>query len=215
MLRSNDGRPDTDAVSSHGHVVEVRTYPVKSMDGSSLIGSDVTAGGLAGDRCWSVVDAEGAVVSARQAPGLREVQVTATDEGPRLDVPGVADGVTGPAADEALTSYVGAPVHLARAEGSVQEVAAVHLVSRQAVAAAIGTTSDDPACDIEAPRANLTLDLGATPPDGFERAWVGHELAIGDVVLRVNQVPKHCLGVYAEVVRPGRINRGDPIEVRD
>jgi MOSC domain-containing protein len=202
-------------VSSQGHVVEVRTYPVKSMDGSSLSGADVTPSGLDGDRDWSVVDTEGAVVSARHAPQLRDVRVAATDDGPRLDVPGVANGVSGAAADEALTTYVGAPVHLAWAGGSVQEVAAVHLVSRQAVAAAIGTTSDDPACDIEAPRANLTLDLGATPPDGFERAWVGHEVAIGDVVLRVNQVPKHCLGVYAEVVRPGRINRGDPIEVRD
>jgi uncharacterized protein len=202
-------------VSSQGRVVEVRTYPVKSMDGSSLSGADVTPSGLDGDRDWSVVDTEGAVVSARQAPQLRDVRVAATDDGPRLDVPGVADGVSGAAADEALTTYVGAPVHLARAGGSVQEVAAVHLVSRQAVAAAIGTTSDDPACDLEAPRANLTLDLGPTPPQGFERAWVGHELAIGDVVLRVNEVPKHCLGVYAEVVRPGRINRGDPVEVRD
>jgi hypothetical protein len=195
-------------------VVEVRTYPVKSMDGSSLAGADVTPGGLDGDRDWSVVDADGAVVSARQAPQLREVRVSATTDGLRLDVPGVAEGVTGPAADEALSSYVGAPVRIAAVEGSAQEVAAVHLVSRQAVAAAIGTTSEDPACDIEAPRANLMLDLGSTPPDGFERAWVGHEVAIGEVVLRVNQVPKHCLGVYAEVVRPGRINRGDPIEVR-
>jgi uncharacterized protein YcbX len=202
-------------VSSQGRVVEVRSYPVKSMDGSTLSGADVTPSGLDGDRDWSVVDTEGAVVSARRAPQLRDVRVAATDDGPRLDVPGVADGVSGAAADEALTTYVGAPVHLARARGSVQEVAAVHLVSRQAVAAAIGTTSDDPACDLEAPRANLTLDLGATPPEGFERAWVGRELAIGDVVLRVNQVPKHCLGVYAEVVQPGRINRGDPVEVRD
>ena len=201
-------------MSSPGRVVEVRTYPVKSMDGFRLGGAEVTPSGLDGDRGWSVVDAEGALVSARQAPQLRDVRVAATDEGPRLDVPGVAEGVTGPAADAALSSYLGSAVHIARAEGSVQEVAAVHLVSRQAVAAAIGTTSDDPACDLEAPRANLMLDLGPTPPEGFERAWVGHELAVGDVVLRVNQVPKHCLGVYAEVVRPGRINRGDPIEVR-
>jgi uncharacterized protein len=202
-------------MASQARVVEIRTYPVKSMDGSAVAGSEITTAGLTGDRAWSVVDAEGAVLTSRQAPELRAVRVAATVHGPRLDVPGIADGVVGRAADDALTAYVGAPVRIQPAGDSGQEGAAVHLVSRQAVAAAIGTTSDDPACDIEAPRANLMLDLGGTPPADFERAWVGHEIAIGDVVLMVNQVPKHCLGVYAEVVRPGRINSGDPVEVRD
>jgi uncharacterized protein YcbX len=207
---------DTDGMAVVGRVDDVRSYPVKSMAGVELDGTDVTVTGLAGDRNWSVVDAADQVVSARQVPSLREVLAQAGAEAPSLTIPGRPDAVVGPDADDALSSYLGVPVHLVRSDASAAQVgAAVHLVSRQAVAAAIGTTSDDPACDVEAPRANLTLDLGATPPDGFERAWVGHELVIGEVVLRVNQVPKHCLGVYAEVVRPGRINPGDPIEVRD
>jgi uncharacterized protein len=201
-------------MTTNARVTELRSYPVKSMDGSALTGADVAATGLTGDRAWSVVDADGQVVSARRSPGLRDVRVALGPDGPVLDVPGVATGVAGPDADAALSSYVGLPVRLAPAEGSLQEVAAVHLVSRQAVAAAIGTTSDDPACDIEAPRANLTLDLGADPPVGLERAWVGRDLVIGEVVLRVNQVPKHCLGVYADVVTPGRINLGDAVEPR-
>jgi uncharacterized protein len=201
-------------MTSTARVVEVHTYPVKSMQAPALPGADVTAAGLAGDRAWSVVTDGGDLVGARQAPGLRDVLVTGVGEVPTLDVPGVAVGVAGPAADAALSAYVGSPVRLARVEGSVQEVAAVHLVSRQAVAAAIGTTSDDPACDIEAPRANLMLDLGDEPPEQFERAWVGQDLAVGEAVLHVSKVPKHCLGVYADVVRPGRINRGDAVEPR-
>ena len=201
-------------MTSTARVVEVHAYPVKSMQAAALPGADVTPGGLAGDRAWSVVTDSGELVSARQAPGLRDVRVTGVGEVPTLEVPGVAGAVAGPAADAALSAYVGAPVRLARAEGSAQEVAAVHLVSRQAVAAAIGTTSEDPACDIEAPRANLMLDLGDEPPEQFERAWVGQDLAVGEVVLRVSKIPKHCLGVYADVVRPGRINRGDAVEPR-
>ncbi|MFL6099813.1 MAG: MOSC N-terminal beta barrel domain-containing protein [Actinomycetales bacterium] len=201
-------------MSTGARVVEVHTYPVKSMGAAGLAGADVTPAGLDGDRAWSVIAEDGGVVSARTSPGLREVTVVDVGAAPTLDVPGVAARVAGPDADAALSTYIGAPVRLARVQGSGQEAAAVHLVSRQAVAAAIGTTSDDPACDIETPRANVMLDLGDDPPEGFERAWVGQDVAVGDAVLHVSTVPKHCLGVYAEVVRPGRINLGDSVQPR-
>jgi len=204
-------------MASTARVSDLRTYPVKAMDGSSLAGVDIGPAGLAGDRVWSVVDAAGQVVNARSAPVLREVRVAVGPDGPVLDVP-QAEGsrltVAGVAADAALSSYVGWPVRLLATEGRGAGVAPVHLVSRQAVAAAIGTTSDDPACDVEAPRANITLDLGDQPPAGLERAWLGQDLVIGDVVLRVTRVPKHCLGVYADVVTPGRINLGDAVQPR-
>jgi uncharacterized protein len=204
-------------MASTARVSDLRTYPVKAMDGSSVPGVDVGLAGLAGDRAWSVVDADGQVVGARQAPALREVRVAVGPDGPVLDLPQPAGSglrVAGADADAALSSYIGSRVRLAAAESSRDGVAPVHLVSRQAVAAAIGTTSDDPACDIEAPRANITLDLGEEPPVGLERAWIGRDLVIGEVVLRVNRIPKHCLGVYADVVTPGRINLGDSVRPR-
>jgi len=87
-----------------------------------------------------------------------------------------------------------------RLEGDRPKGAPVHLVSQQAVDRS----------GQEAPRANLLLDL----PQGDERSWVGQEVALGEVVLRVTKVPSHCLGVYAEVVTPGRINLGDAVEPR-
>jgi uncharacterized protein YcbX len=197
-------------------VTELRSYPVRSMDGSAVSSAEVTLDGLAGDRAWSVVDADGQVVSARSAPVLSEVRVAVGPDGPVLDLPEAAGRLTvaGVEADAALSAYVGLPVHLASTEGRRAGVAPVHLVSRQAVAAAIGTTSDDPACDIEAPRANITVDLGDEPPAGLERAWVGQDVVIGDVVLRVTRIPKNCLGVYADVVTPGRINLGDAVQPR-
>ena len=205
-------------------VTELRSYPVRSMDGPTLTSAEVTVDGLAGDRAWLVVDADGAVVSSRQTPELGAVQVTSMpaerdgpddQHGPVLDLPGAARSVVGRAADDALSAYLGTPVRLQTAPGRRPGVAAVHLVSRQAVAASIGTTSEDPACDLESPRANLTLDLGEDPPADLERAWVGRDLVVGAVVLHVDRVPKHCLGVYVEVVTPGRINLGDPVHLRD
>jgi uncharacterized protein YcbX len=83
-------------------------------------------------------------------------------------------------------------------DGDRRKGASVHLVSLQAIGAA------------EPPRANLILDLAA----GSERDWIGSEILVGLVRLRVVRAPTNCLGVYAEVVRPGRINLGDSVEPR-
>jgi hypothetical protein len=88
----------------------------------------------------------------------------------------------------------------------VAAVAPVHLVSRGAVArAAAGEVPEG--CSADDPRANLLLDL----PEDDERTWVGRTLRIGTVELRVTRTPKHCLGVYADVVTPGAISTGDAV----
>ncbi len=87
-------------------------------------------------------------------------------------------------------------------------VAAVHLVSRQALdRAAAGEVPQG--CSADDPRANLLLFL----PEDDERTWVGRLLSVGDVVLEVTRTPKHCLGVYAEVRSPGVVTVGDPVRL--
>jgi uncharacterized protein len=34
-----------------------------------------------------------------------------------------------------------------------------------------------------------------------------------EVVLSISQEPRHCLGVYAQVVRPGRVSVGDDVRL--
>ena len=81
----------------------------------------------------------------------------------------------------------------------------MHLVSRAAIErAAAGEVPEG--CSADDPRANLVLTL-----DGDERSWVGRELRVGEAVLEVTRTPKHCLGVYADVRRPGRITVGDAV----
>jgi uncharacterized protein YcbX len=212
--------PATDAPVA-GRVVGLRTFPVKSLDGEQLADVQVLASGLQHDRGWAVVDADGEVVTGKRAPALREVTATvgpSPADGPALLLPGGdALPVRGSSADDALSRVVGKPVRVQAAEGAgigFNEVAAGHLVSRQSVAAAAAeeAATAGAACDIEDPRANVVVDLAAGQEP--ETSWVGREVVLGEAVLRISKRPKHCLGVYAEVVRPGRVAVDDEVRVR-
>ncbi|WP_235909917.1 MOSC N-terminal beta barrel domain-containing protein [Goekera deserti] len=174
-----------------GTVGSVWVHPVKSLAGRSVPEVDVGPAGLAGDRLYAVVDAAtGERLRAKAAPQL--AGLTAVGD---------------PAADgDTIGRALGRAVRLERAAAPQVDVAAVHLVSRQARGRADAGEVPD-GCSAEDPRANLVLEL----PDDDERGWVGREVRVGDCVLIVTRTPKHCLGVYAEVRTPGRVRVGDAV----
>jgi uncharacterized protein YcbX len=204
---------------SVGRVCALRSYPVKSMDAPDLDNVQVLPGGIEHDRGWAVVDEDGDVVTARQVGQLRDVRATAPsgpELSPTLLLPGARQPVGGERAQRALSEAIGRTVTLKPATGSgagFNEVAAVHLVSRQSVeraAADEGLDLGDPACSVEQPRANVVVELAG---DDLETSWVGREVRLGEVVLRISKQPKHCLGVYADVVRPGVLRLGDDVRL--
>ncbi|WP_426566798.1 MOSC N-terminal beta barrel domain-containing protein [Angustibacter sp. McL0619] len=202
-----------------GRVSGLRSYPVKSLDAPNLDQVQVLAGGLEHDRGWAVVGADGDVVTGRQVPSLSEVRAMAPSgpsPAPTLLLPGADRHLADEEAVLALSEVVGRSVTLQPASGAgpgFNEVAAVHLVSRQAVeraAADEGTILGDPACSVEQPRANVVVELDG---EELETSWVGREVSLGEVVLRISKQPKHCLGVYADVVRPGLLRVGDGVRL--
>ncbi len=171
-----------------GHVVSIHVYPVRSTAGHEPATVDVTDQGLTGDRAWVAVGPDGAALRGKDVPGLAGVATTGDPD---------ADAA-------AISGALGQEVVLAPAEQG-DGVAPVHLVSRGAIErAARGEVPEG--CSADDPRANLLLTL-----DGDERTWVGRELRVGDAVLHVTRTPKHCLGVYADVVTPGAVRSGDPV----
>ena len=175
-----------------GRLEQIWIYPVKSLAGVSLPSVEIGPTGPLGDRASAVVDAgTGEAVRAKHAPALATVAPTGNP---------VADA-------RAVGEALGRPVRLEpAAAGSAADVAAVHLVSRQAVdRAAAGEVPEG--CSADDPRANLLLSL----PEDDERTWVGRTLTVGGVVLEVTRTPKHCLGVYAEVRRGGVVTVGDAV----
>lgn len=198
-------------MTAMARVSQVWVFPVKSMSGSQVDGAEVHADGLAGDRSWAVVDGTGQVVTAKAEPRLREAVASLVDGEVRVELPG-APGLDAEAAGRALSGWLGREVHLEHRPGAgFVDVAPVHLVSTLSMSDATHAEECD-ACDVAAPRANLVLELLPGAPS--EREWVGRELRAGDLTLSVVRVPKHCLGVYADVPEPGRIAVGDRLEGR-
>jgi MOSC domain-containing protein len=141
----------------------------------------------------------------------------------------------------ALSHTLGQPVTLAR-EASIPHLDAgpVHLLTTAAFAWLRAALPDVPA-DERRFRPNLVVDVpGATQ---VERGWLGKTLSVGNAVrLRVSAATERCgmvafaqrglpddarilrciaqeaalhFGVYAEVLVPGRIKRGDSVTVVD
>ncbi len=197
-----------------GTVSAVWVYPVKSLAGTSVNAAQVGAAGLEGDRTHSVVDASsGERITAKEEPRLRELSAAPGQAHPAIRVPNADVGEQVPAA--ALSGWLDRPVDLAVTDaegGHAVDAFPVHLVSEGAMLTA-DPDAGPAACDVNDPRANLVLKLHGE--GAAERGWVGQRIQVGDAVLSITRTPKHCLGVYAEVVTPGRVAAGDPVRLAD
>lgn len=182
-----------------GRVAQLLVYPLKSAMGIVRDQVGLSATGLDGDRRWALT-LDGQTVGAKQVPLLESLRVESRDGSLWV----YEDGQARPARPETLARLLdltGREVGLVEDDAGHAQVASVHLVSRDAPGL--------PGCSAE-PRANLVLDL-VTP--GAERDWLGHSVWIGQSELTVTRLPKRCLGIYAEVPRPGRLRVGDVVRV--
>ena len=121
---------DACLMTTLARVAEVWVFPVKSMSGTKVDAAEAGAVGLAGDRSWAVVDADGNTVTAKDEPRLREVVPRLVDGDLRLDVPGAVTGLDPETAGAALSSWLGRQVRLAHRDGAgFVDVAPLHVVS--------------------------------------------------------------------------------------
>jgi uncharacterized protein YcbX len=180
-----------------GRVVALTRYPVKSMGGEALEEAEVEARGLVGDRQWAAYTSDGGIGSGkttrrfRKVPGLLDVPARLGADGvPLVLLDGVERRVDDPATAAALSARLGRAVTL-RVEAEVphHDESPVHLVSTSALRAV--EAAHGAAVDAGRLRANLLVE---TTADGYvEDDWSGHELLLGEVVLRVGPGMSRCV----------------------
>ncbi len=203
-------------------VVLLRRFPLKSAGGELADEVDLDADGVVGDRAWAVVDDTGTPLRTRDHPWLADLTAGTTDQQLRVRLGGPAPG--DPAPGRAAASTDPTPIGDAlRAVLSLRAGRAVDVVGTPA--ARVGSAgepvhviSEHAERDPDAPtdcdlghRANLVLAMGPGRSPGEERAWVGARLSVGGAELLLTRTPRRCLGVYADVLRPGRVVLGDRV----
>ncbi len=201
-------------------VVALARHPVKSMLGESVDAVRLGPGGVDGDRALALLDvATGRIASAKQ-PRLwrRLLQCSAASAGGvRITLP---DGRTVPAAavDAALTALLGREVRLVaqRPAGAVVErpdpldvlehgveapVPAAELEIAQGTPGAsfvdhspvhLVTTATLDHLGVEALRYRPNVVLAVDGPPFVENTWLGRELVLGGVRLRVTLPTPRC-----------------------
>lgn len=223
-------------------VKALRRYPVKSMGGESLDSVALDGRGVAGDRWYAVVDEDGRLASGKNSRRFRRYDEVFTysaasaDDGVTVSLDGTTWPVGSGDLDAELSRSFGVRVRV-RPEEHVphQDAGAVSLVGTATLAwcAARWGGADDP----RRIRANVLVE---TDEPFEEEAWAGHLVEVGGVFLRVSErIPRcrmidldqdgvvsgadwlkpltaereMCLGVYADVERPGVIAVGDELRL--
>lgn len=209
-------------------------YPVKSLGGEPLEELEVDERGVAGDRLWALVDPAGGIASGkttrrfRRVPGLLAHRARLGRDGVPTIV--LADGRESAPTDALAEELAGSGWRF-EVEGAVShfDAGALHLVTTATLASLGGAAGHE--VEPERLRPNVLLESAER-----EEAWLGRRVAIGEVELEVTGPAPRCVmvnmahgelprrprllktigrwngldaGVYATVVRPGRIRLGD------
>jgi hypothetical protein len=230
-----------------GRVLEIWRYPVKSMAGESLLAVEVGWHGLAGDRRWAFVqpDQERSGfpwLTIRDRPDMWHYRPSLTEPGrPEASATTVVtpDGRELDVTDIDLAHGLGRGVRVMKQSRGSFDVAPLSLVTTRTVSSLEDLAGM--ALDRRRFRANLVVDAGrgaGFPEDG----WVGRELEIGTLRMRVDQRDVRCLvvnvdpdstdrdrevlraiavhrdnraGVYGATTRPGTVRVGDHVRLVD
>ncbi|TYB66668.1 MOSC domain-containing protein [Nonomuraea sp. PA05] len=84
-------------------LAEIRTYPIKSVQGTHRLSAQVLPWGLEGDRRWAVVDPRGELIWVGENPRLLSVSATETPEGHLIvSAEGMGELKVAPAAGDTL-----------------------------------------------------------------------------------------------------------------
>ena len=227
-----------------GRVAGLWRYPVKSMAPEELDDVEVAWHGLAGDRRWAFIRA-GQVRSGFPWLTLRELPELASYR-PRFAEPArpqsspvlvrTPRGGELDVADPALARELGPGVRVIKQDRGVFDTLPVSLLTTQALAG-LSRLAGTPLTPGRF-RPNLLVD--ARGPEFPEDTWVGRELRIGGLRMRVDKRDQRCVvvtidpltltrdrailraiardrdaqfGVYGSTVEPGPVAIGDPVEL--
>lgn len=221
-------------------LLSIRRYPVKAMGGESLATVRIDSRGLVGDRWFAVEDAEGHFASGKRTRRFRRHDEVFDYSARTVDSAVIVSGPEGEwrvgdaALDSLLSARMGEPMRV------LPETAERHQDGGQVSLIGSATLAwCEQRWDINADPRRLRVNLVIETHEPFvEEGWVGTEISIGDVRLRIAERVERCrtidldqdgvdargrwlkplageremcAAVYADVVATGQLAVGDLI----
>ncbi len=188
--------------------------PLKGARHAEHASAQLDAGGPVGDRAFCLVDpARGRVLRTVENPTMLQARAALAGGGLRVELPaGVVDGIPAPTGEVLAADYWGREAKLELLDGPWSEALSAHLeydvrlarVTRPGEVVYGGsvtlvTTGSMARLDqwlglaaaAERFRATFLVDTGDLAAH-TEDAWVGHELALGEAVVRVRGTVPRC-----------------------
>ena len=218
-------------------LAEIWRYPVKSMAGESLAEAELTRDGVESDRLLQVRLGD-RIVTSRSRPGLLGHRAWIGADGEIL-VDGRTWGDAAVVADVDRAAGAGARLVRTAFVGERFDILPLLVMTDGAIAAI--SDASLAAGSVETDRRRFRPNLLIEGVPGFaERGWENRRLRVGDAVVGLADLRGRCvmttfdpdtleqeprvlrtvvertggvLGLNAEVVRPGRVRVGDPVEL--
>jgi uncharacterized protein YcbX len=229
------------------------------MIGEELNATEMNEKGVLGDRAFGLWDVEsGLLANARNIgrwPDMFSYRSRFIEEPrPRASLPSVA--ITLPSGDVVYSSSVEAPRRLSRVFGravalrrlregafegqpteSWSQPTDVHIITTSSLRT---LQAAEPSTRLESRRFRPNLVVESWGEGFAEDDWVGKEIVVGEVILRITRLAKRCVlttysqgdlpqeleilqaicrqndgnfGVYAQVVKAGHIRRGEDVYI--
>lgn len=232
---------ETETAPSTQSLTTIRRYPVKAMGGESLASVEVDERGLVGDRWYAVVDADGRLACGKDTRRFKRYDevfgfaAATSDRGVWVSGSGASWLVGDPALDAELSRSLGAPVAVRpEAETMHFDDSPVSVVGT----ATLAWVRDELGLDGDSRR--IRVNLVVETPEPFEEESWSTDLTIGSTAFRPVKRITRCrtvdlaqdgvptvqpllkalgatrdlqLGIYLDVVTPGRLAVGDRVEL--
>lgn len=192
---------------TEARVVELWRYPVKSMGGEPMQRLDIDLRGTIDDRRWAVYDTDRKLGSGRNSgrcrrmDGLLDMSARLVDGIPVMSVPGEGELTgLGEHTDAALSRALARPGLRLERESDIRHLDAspIHIVTTASLRW-LQHLLPDSGLSPRRFRPNIVLDVEGTEP--VEQAWIGSELTLGSLRLRITGTTERCRMVGAE--QPG------------
>jgi uncharacterized protein len=227
-----------------GRVVGLWRYPVKSMAAEALTETEVGWHGLAGDRRWAFIRGDMTRsgfpwLTIRQCPQMGRFRPSFADPARPDASPTVVRTPAGNSfdvADPALADQLAPGARVIKQDRGIFDTFPLSVITTQTISGLSALAGAE--LDVLRFRPNLLVEASPGQAAWPEDAWVGCQLRVGGLAMRVDQRDQRCvmvnldpvtldrnpavlraiarergahLGVYGSVAEPGRVAVGDPV----